>query len=237
MNLTDAVCVVTGGTEGIGHATALALAERGAAIAICARSPERVDAVAAALRDRGYRVEGIVCDVADEESVQRMAAQVAAALGPADVLVNNAGLAHFATVDRMSVAQFDETMAVNVRGLFLVTRAFLPEMQRRRRGHIVNIASLAGRNAVAGGAAYAASKHAVLGFSKSLLLEVRQYGIRVTAICPGTVVTPFFEKSGAAIENPDRKLQADDVARTVVAAVDLPDRALLSEIDLRPANP
>ncbi len=128
-------------------------------------------------------------------------------------------------------------MAVNVRGVFLITRAFLPAMRRRRSGHIVNIASLAGRNPVANGAAYAASKHAVLGFSKSLLMEVRQYDIRVVAICPGSVVTPFFEKSGAELDRPNRKLTPEDVAQTVVSTLELPDRALVSELDLRPTNP
>jgi 3-oxoacyl-[acyl-carrier protein] reductase len=104
-------------------------------------------------------------------------------------------------------------------------------------GHIVNIASLAGRNAVPQAAAYAASKHAVLGFSKSLFAEVRAQGVRVTAVCPGSVVTPFFEKSGVSIERPEAKLQPEDIADTVVAVLELPDRALISELDIRPANP
>jgi 3-oxoacyl-[acyl-carrier protein] reductase len=101
----------------------------------------------------------------------------------------------------------------------------------------VNIASLAGRNPLPGGAAYAASKHAVLGFSKSLLLEIRQHGIRVIAICPGSVVSPFFQKSGAALEHPERKLLTEDVADTVVRALELPDRATISELDIRPSDP
>lgn len=237
MHLSDSIAVVTGASEGIGRAIALALGDRGAKVGLCARTAERLDAIVTELEARGITVAGRSCDVSDEASVAAFAGFVQARLGEPDVLVNNAGVGYFAPVDEMPVARFDETMAVNVRGIFLMTRAFLPGMKRRRRGHIVNIASLAGRNPVPGGAAYAASKHAVLGFSKSLLMEVRDHDIRVTAVCPGSVVTPFFAKAGAALERPERKLQPDDVAETVVAALILPERATVSELDIRPANP
>jgi 3-oxoacyl-[acyl-carrier protein] reductase len=237
MNLQNSVCVVTGATEGIGRAIALALGERGARLAVCARSAGKVEALVDELRGRGFTAVGRPCDVASEAAVAGFAKLVKAEFGPPDVLVNNAGLAHFVPVEEMTAAQFDETMNVNVRGVFLMTRAFLPEMRRRGSGHIVNIASLAGRNPVPGGAAYAASKHAVLGFSKSVFGEVRKDGIRVVAICPGSVVTPFFDKSGADLQNAERKLQAEDVADAVLAALDLPDRALISELDIRPTNP
>ncbi len=199
-------------------------------------------------RDRGHRrdragdsrrpgVAGASCDVSDEAAVRAFATVVRDRLGPVDVLVNNAGLAHFGPVAEMSVEDFDETMAVNVRGTFLMTRAFLPDMLERRDGHIINIASLAGRNPVPQAAAYSAAKHAVLGLSKSVFGEVRKQGVRVTAICPGSVVTPFFEKSGATIENPDAKLRPEDIAETVLAVLRLPPRALLSELDIRPSNP
>ena len=158
-------------------------------------------------------------------------------LGPVQVLVNNAGLGHFATVEKLSVKQFDETFAVNVRGIFLMTRAFLPGMRKRKSGDIVNIASLAGRNGFVDGTAYTASKHAVLGFSKSLLLEVRKDNIRVIAICPGSVATPFFDKAGQELENADRVLTADDVAQAVIATLEVPGRAMISELDIRPTNP
>jgi 3-oxoacyl-[acyl-carrier protein] reductase len=110
-------------------------------------------------------------------------------------------------------------------------------MRRRGSGDIVNIASLAGRNGFVGGTAYTASKHAVLGFSKSLMLEVRKANIRVIAVCPGSVETPFFEKSGYPRPDPGKVLSADDVARAVVAALELPGRAMVSELDIRPTNP
>ncbi|MBE0593023.1 MAG: SDR family NAD(P)-dependent oxidoreductase [Gemmatimonadales bacterium] len=237
MQFTDKVCVVTGATEGIGRAVAAALASRGARLAVCARTAERVEGVVAELRASGATAVGRTCDVGDERAVESFAAFARAEYGHVDVLVNNAGLAHFVSVAEMRTADFDETMAVNVRGTFLMTRAFLPDMIERRQGHIVNVASLAGRNPVPNGAAYSAAKHAVLGFSKSLFAEVRKHGVRVTAICPGSVVTPFFDKSGVPLDRPEAKLQPEDVAETVVAALQLPERALVSELDIRPTNP
>ena len=238
MDLDNAICVVTGATEGIGRAIAESLANRGARLALCARTGAKVTTLLQQLTEEaGFTVVGQACDVADEADVTRFAAFVRDSLGPVDVLVNNAGLGHRGPVVEMSTAAFDETFAVNVRGTFLMTRAFLPEMLARGRGHVVNIASLAGRNPVPNAAAYSAAKHAVLGFSKSLFAEVRHRGVRVTAICPGSVATPFFEKSGMGLEHPDRKLQPEDVATTVIAALDLPDRALVSELDVRPTNP
>lgn len=237
MNLDSATCVVTGATEGIGRAIAHALAGRGARLALCARTGARVAEAADQLTTAGFTAVGRACDVADEEQVARFAAFVRDTLGPVHVLVNNAGMAHGGPVVEMSAAAFDETFAVNVRGTFLMTRAFLPDMLERGDGHVVNVASLAGRNPVPNAAAYSAAKHAVLGFSKSLFAEVRRQGVRVTAICPGSVVTPFFDKSGMGLEHPERKLRPDDVADIVIAALELPERALVSELDVRPANP
>ena len=237
MDFTDKICVVTGATEGIGRAVAAALASRGARLAICARTAGSVERAVAEFRGTGAEVVGRTCDISDEGAVETFAGFVRSACGPPDVLVNNAGLAHFVPVVEMRTADFDRIMAVNVRGTFLMTRAFLPDMLERRQGHIVNIASLAGKNAVPNGAAYSAAKHAVLGFSKSLFAEVRRHGVRVTAICPGSVATPFFEKAGWPTDRPEAKLQPEDVAETVLAALLLPERALLSEIDIRPTNP
>ncbi|GBD31749.1 Putative ketoacyl reductase [bacterium HR33] len=237
MDLKDRICVVTGATEGIGKAIASALAGKGAKLAICSRTPSKVERTVAELSKNGVTVVGRACNVADPDQVREFAAFVRARLGPAEVLVNNAGIGHFADVEEMSLEQFDEIFAVNVRGIFLMTKAFLGDMKRMGRGDIVNIASLAGRNAVAGGAAYAASKHAVLGFSKSLMLEVRKYNIRVIAICPGTVVTPFFGRGPGRIQRPARKLMPEDVAHAVIAALEVADRAMISELDIRPTNP
>jgi 3-oxoacyl-[acyl-carrier protein] reductase len=136
----------------------------------------------------------------------------------------------------MSVGDWDAVIETNLRGMFLMTRAFLPAMLEARRGAIVNIASLAGKNGIADGAAYSASKHGVLGFSKSLMLEVRKQGVRVIAVCPGSVNTQFHDTSPHN-PNRDRILWAEDVAKVVADTLELPGRALVSELDIRPANP
>lgn len=235
--LQSSYCIVTGATEGIGRAIAFALGRRGAKVAVCARTASKVTSLVRELEEAKIDAIGTRCDVADETSVAQFAEFVGQRFDAVDVLVNNAGLGHMGYVDEIDVAAFDDTMAVNVRGVFLMTRAFIPGMKRRRRGAVVNIASLAGRNGVPGAAAYAASKHAVIGFSKSLMLEMRKYDIRVVAVCPGSVVTPFFEKSGMGLEHPERKLQPTDVADAVVATLELPSRATVSELDIRPTNP
>jgi 3-oxoacyl-[acyl-carrier protein] reductase len=154
-----------------------------------------------------------------------------------DVLVNNAGVGVLKPFADLSLEEWDLTFATNVRSLYLVTREVLPAMRARRDGAVVNIASLAGKNAVVGGTAYAATKHAVLGFSKSLMLEVRKEGVRVIAICPGTVATGFGVGRTVPKISREGVLQPEDVAHAVVSALQLPARALMSEIDLRPANP
>lgn len=236
MNLNDALCVVTGATEGIGRAIAVALGRSGARVAICARTAKTVDATVAELVASGCDAIGQVCDVADEAAVAAFAAFVGRERGDASVVVNNAGIGKFAPLRELSLADWDRTMAVNVRSLFLVTRAFLPALERTK-GAVVNIASLAGKNGLEGGTAYSASKHAVLGFSKSLMLETRKQGMRVIAVCPGSVDTPFMDKQSRMRPNRDRVLRAEDVAQAVVAALSLPDHAMMSELDIRPTNP
>ncbi len=237
MQITNSTAVVTGATTGIGRAIALALGERGASVAVCARNQQAVEQMVGELESRGVTATGLACDVSDEQAIARFAEHVHQQFGHVDALVNNAGIGHLGEFLDLTTNQIDETFAVNVRGLMLVTAAFLPGMLEREIGHIVNVASLAGRNGFVGGTVYAASKHAVMGFSKSLMLEVRDKNIRVVAICPGTVETPFFEKAGIDLQNTDKVLQPEDVAATVVAALELPQRALVSELDIRPTNP
>ena len=166
-----------------------------------------------------------------------MVGQVTEKLGSVDVLVNNAGVAVFKPFDQLTLADWDTTMATNLRSLYLVTREVLPRMRQQRHGAIVNIASLAGRNGFAGGTAYTASKHAVLGFSRSLMLEVRKENIRVITICPGSVDTGLIRNQSMLKPNLDQILHPEDVAETVLATLRLPERATVSELDVRPTNP
>src|SRR3989454_4288240 len=237
MDLTGSLAVVTGATEGIGRATAFALGRAGARVAICARTEANVHATARDLKADGIDAIGMRCDVSDPTGVDTFAAFVTRERGAPRVLVNNAGIGRFRPLVELSLEDWDETMGVNVRSLFLVTRAFLKGMLDAGTGTIVNIASLAGKNGVEGGTAYCASKHAVLGFSKALMLEARKRDIRVIAVCPGSVDTAFGNGQDRPRPKRERSLKADDVAQAVLAALSLADRAMLSELDLRPTNP
>lgn len=237
MELSGALAVVTGATEGIGRAIAFQLGSAGARLAICARTESNVHATVQDLRDAGVDAVGMACDVSDPVRVAAFAAFTTQQRGAPRVLVNNAGIGRFKPLSELSVEDWDATMAVNVRSLFLLTRAFLAGMTQAGGGTIVNVASLAGRNGFEGGTAYCASKHAVLGFSKALMLEVRKHNIRVVAVCPGSVATPFMDKQSRERPNRDRVLAADDVAHVVVSSLALSDRAMVSELDIRPTNP
>ena len=237
MNLTGSLAIVTGATEGIGRATAIALGQAGARLAICARTATNVDATVRALRAAGIDAIGMPCDVSDPAAVTAFATFVRSERGDPAIVVNNAGIGRFKPLLELPLEDWDDTMAVNVRSLYLVTRAFLKAMIAAGAGTIVNIASLAGKNGVEGGTAYSASKHAVLGFSKSLMLEVRKHGVRVVAICPGSVDTPFALKRERPRSNRERALSAEDVAHAVVATVTANNRAMISELDIRPTNP
>jgi 3-oxoacyl-[acyl-carrier protein] reductase len=234
---TTRTALITGATEGIGKATALALGRAGWQVGLCARTASRVDAVLAELAAAGIRAAGRAGDVGEERDAAAVVRHVAEAFGPVDALVNNAGILVAKPFEELALADWDRTMATNLRSLFLVTREVLPEMRRRRQGTIVNVASLAGRNGFVGGTAYAASKHAVLGFSRSLMLEVRRDNVRVVAICPGSVGTAMLHDQPLLKADPARILRPDDVAATILHALELPDRALVSELDIRPTNP
>jgi len=176
-------------------------------------------------------------DVGDPDQVAAAVRRTTDELGDIDVLVNNAGVLIARPVEELTLEDWDGTMRTNLRGLFLATRAVLPGMRRRRRGTIVNVASLAGRNGFAGGTAYAASKHGVLGFSRSLMLEVRKDGVRVIAVCPGSVDTGMLRDQPMLTSDPEKILRPEDVADTIVHALGLPERAMVSELDIRPTNP
>ena len=235
MDLSKRLAVVTGATEGIGKAIAFALGKSGAQVALCARTRTNVSRTIGELTAQGIDAVGSACDVTDPASVRAFADFVRKERGEPSILVNNAGIGIFAPLAQLSLEDWDRVMDTNVRSLYLVTRAFL-EGITRAGGAIVNIGSLAGRNALEGGTAYTASKHALLGFSKSLMLEVRKTGTRVIAICPGSVATSFSNRQGHRT-NEDRILAPEDVAQAVLDTLSLPPRAMISELDLRPTNP
>jgi 3-oxoacyl-[acyl-carrier protein] reductase len=229
--------LVTGATQGIGRATAFALGRAGYRVGVCARTPARLDALVAELKANDIDAAAAPADVGDPAESARAVEQITAAIGDIGVLVNNAGVLIARPFEELTLEDWDATMTTNVRSLYLMTRAVLPAMRRRREGAIVNVASLAGKNGFVGGSAYTASKHAVLGFSRSLMLEVRKDNVRVIAICPGSVDTSMIRDQPMLRSEPTRILRAEDVAETILQALLLPPRALVSELDIRPTNP
>jgi 3-oxoacyl-[acyl-carrier protein] reductase len=229
--------LVTGAGEGIGRATAVALGRAGFRVGICARTASKIEALVRELQESGVEAAAAAADVSDPAQVSSAVEQLARTLGEPAVLVNNAGVLIARPFEELTLEEWDRTMAINLRSLFLVTRAVLPGMRRLGEGAIVNVASLAGRNGFVGGTAYAASKHATLGFGRSLMLELRKENIRVITICPGSVDTGMLRDQPMLKSDPNRILKPEDVAATIVQVLSLPDRAMVSELDIRPTNP
>ncbi len=199
MSLEGRGAVVTGGGRGIGRAVATSLAENGARVVVCARSEDEIESVAEELRAKGFDVHAVRCDVADEDSVGAMATEATARLGTVDILVNNAGIALSNPVKRIPLAEWNRIIAVNATGTFLCTRAFIEGMIERGWGRVINIASVAGLRGAPYIAAYAASKHAQIGFTRALAAEVADQGITANAICPSYVDTPMTEYAVARV--------------------------------------
>jgi NAD(P)-dependent dehydrogenase (short-subunit alcohol dehydrogenase family) len=195
VDLTGRVAVVTGGGRGIGAAIARGLAAAGARVVVSARSGGQLDGVVAEIAAAGRDARAVVCDVTDPESVSRLLGEAETELGPVEILVNNAGVSSSAPLRSVELAEWNRLMAVNATGTFLCTRAFLPGMVANGWGRVINVASVAGRAGAAYISAYAASKHAVIGFTRSVAAEVAAKGVTVNALCPGYVETPMTDES------------------------------------------
>jgi len=225
------VALVTGGSRGIGRAIALRLAGLGAAVAICGRDLEALEATAAELGQAAAKVLAQTADVTRAEEVARLVEKVEAKLGPIAILVNNAGIGLFGPAHEKTEAEWDRVLNSNLKSVFLVSRAVAPSMIREGRGDIINISSLAGRNAFAGGGIYCASKWGVQGLSACMAEDLREHGIRVSVICPGSVATEF---SGRGPKDAGKALKAEDVAHAVAAVVTQSAGSFMSEIQVRP---
>lgn len=199
MNLEGKRVVITGGGRGIGAAIAHLLAAEGASVVVSARSQDQIDAVAHQLTERGYKAGAVVCDVTKPEGVENLARESTQILGGVDILVNNAGIATSAPLKAVTLEEWNRIFAVNVTGTFLCTQAFLPGMLERGWGRVVNVASVAGKMGAAYISTYAASKHAVIGFTRAMAAEVAAKGVTVNAVCPGYVATEMTEQSVARI--------------------------------------
>lgn len=237
MATPERVALVTGGTRGIGFAVARRLARDGYAVAISGRSRESVDEGVERLRREvpSGRFAGYPADARRENDQRALVEWTAETLGRLDVLVNNAGIGEFASVEELDPERFREVVETNLFGPYYATHFAVPLMKRSGGGFIVNIGSLAGVNAFAGGAAYNASKFGLLGFSEATMLDLRPQGIRVAAVLPGSVATEFSHSHGS--RDHSWMLSPDDVAEAVSDLIRFPDRAIASRIDLRPSRP
>jgi 3-oxoacyl-[acyl-carrier protein] reductase len=234
-NLEGHVAVITGGSRGIGRAIAEALSARGMQVVIGARTETDVQDAAAALGGGARRALGVRCDVRSEGDCRALIDAAVGEFGRLDVLVNNAGVGRFAHVADLAPDDWRTVIETNLNGVFYCTHAALPHLSRGG-GWIINIGSLAGKNAFPGGAVYNASKFGLIGFSEALMQEVRQDGIRVSYIMPGSVATDFSHPSGGRGDEA-WKIQPEDIAGIVTDLLDTPDRTLPSRVEVRPSRP
>jgi len=232
--LEGKTAVVTGSTRGIGRGIAEALAGAGAEVVLSGRQTEDVERAVSEIARGGGNARGTTADVrkyGDVESLMRFAA---APSGGIDVLVNNAGVGRFGHIAELSPERWHEVVDTNLTGVYYCCHAALPFLRERGGGHIINIASLAGKNAFAGGCAYNASKFGVEGFSEALMLDLRYENVKVSYIMPGSTATEF---AGRQTAEQDWRLQAQDIAQVVLDLLRQERRALTSRVELRPFQP
>ena len=232
--LAGQVAVITGAGRGIGAAIAKELSSLGATAVLCGRTRDALESVARTIAEAGGKTEVVSCDVTSLASVEAAAGQVEGLFGRVDILVNNAGIGGFGgPLHQLPPNTWEQILNTNLRGVYYAVRAFAPMMIRARSGHIINISSLAGKNALPNGAAYAASKWGLNGLSYSLAEELRGYNIRVAVICPGSTNTELSPHAG---KDPGKMLQPEDVAHAVAMVVTQSAQSFVSEILLRPTQ-
>jgi NAD(P)-dependent dehydrogenase (short-subunit alcohol dehydrogenase family) len=232
--LSGQIAVVTGAGRGIGAAIAAKLAKLGATAILCGRTQKPLQATASAISSGGGKAHVRQCDISALESVDALAAWVEQTFGRLDILVNNAGVGAFAApLHELTPEQWEKVLNTNLRGVFYCIRAFAPLMIRHKSGHIINISSLAGKNALPNGAAYAASKWGLNGLSYSVAEELRTHNIRVSVVCPGSVDTELSPHEG---KNPNKMLKPDDVAHVVAMLVQQAPQSFVSEVLIRPTQ-
>lgn len=241
-NIEGKVIVVTGASSGLGESAARHLAGMGATLVLGARRLDRIQALAAALSSEGKRAAAIETDVTQRDQVRRLVDFAVEKYGRIDVLINNAGLMPSSPLERLALDDWDRMIDVNIKGVLYGIAAALPHMTRRKSGHIINVASVAGLKVPAGGSVYSATKHAVRALSEGLRQEVKGHGIRTTIVSPGAVATELVD----GITDPEvasgmRKLYegaipSDAFARAVAYAIEQPADVDVNEIVFRPTN-
>jgi 3-oxoacyl-[acyl-carrier protein] reductase len=233
-SLSGQVAVVTGAGRGIGAAIACRLASLGASVVLCGRSMKPLQATASQISANGGQAKVMQCDVSSLESVQALVGFVEQTFRRTDILVNNAGVGSFAApLHELTPEEWEKVLNTNLRGVYYCIRSFVPMMIRAKTGHIINISSLAGKNALPKGAAYAASKWGLNGLTYSVAEELRSHNIRVAVVCPGSVDTELSPHIG---KDPNKMLKPDDVAHAVAMLVTQAPQSFVSEILLRPTQ-
>lgn len=232
--LTGKTALVTGGGRGIGAAIARMLGALGATTVVCGRTQSHIDETVKQIKTSGGQSEAIMCDVSDWNSVSALAAEVQKRFGKLDILVNNAGIGGFGgPLHQLPLEKWEAILNTNLRGVFYTIRAFVPLLVAAGGGHIVNISSIAGKNALPNGAAYSASKWGLNGLSYSVAEELRAQKIRVSVICPGSTHTELSPHEGKSSE---KMLQPDDIAHVVEMLVTQTAQSFASEIVIRPTQ-
>ena len=231
--LSGKIAVVTGGTRGIGRAIVDRLLAEGASVAFCGRSADGVQKTTASLAAAGSRAYGEAADIAKPEDVRRFFQSVDTKFGGMDILINNAGIGIFRSVAELTLEDWRQTLDLNLSGVFYCSKEALARFKPRGGGYIINISSLAAKNAFAGAAAYNASKFGLAGFSEAMMLDHRYDNVRVSDIMPGSVNTEFAANPADA----DWKIAPEDVAQVVIDLLRTSPRTLVSRVEMRPAKP
>jgi short-subunit dehydrogenase len=234
--LSQQRAIITGAGSGIGKETALAFAGAGCDLALIGRNREKLEAVAAAARDRGVTAKVYPIDLADTDRAEEAIARVVDEFGPIDILVNNAGMGYTNLIAETPLSDWRKVIDLNLTGVYLCARAVLPSMRAKGGGTIVNVSSIAADTAFPEWGVYSVSKAGLVAFSRALAVEERGNGIRVTIICPGSVNTPIWDTDSVRADF-DRAamLTADVVARAILQAVSLPSGAVVETMTITPA--
>jgi len=230
--LAGKVAIVTGASRGIGKAISILLAQSGSRVVLAARSEPQLKSVSEGISSQNGEALVIPTDLTVDEEMERLVQQTLKEWGSVDVLINNAGFGKVAPVVKAKVSDWDETFRVNLRAPMFLSKLVLPTMMERGEGSIINISSVSGKSGQANGSAYSASKFGLLGFTQSLYEEVREYGIRVAAICPGFVDTPMIPQMRRLDRS--KMIRPEDIAQTVLFVLTSPPTACPVEITVRP---
>ena len=236
-DLKNKNALITGAGKGIGKAIALALAKEGVNVILMARTQEEIDNVAAKARSLRVKALALTADVADMDSVNAAVEKALAEFKTIDILINNAGIAAFGKFLELEPADWERIIKVNLMGTYYMTRAVVPNMIERQTGDIINISSTAGLAGNAMTSAYSASKFAVLGLTDSLMQEMRKYNIRVTALTPSTVATDMAKELNLTDGNPEKVMQAEDMAELIIAQLKLNRRVFIKNSSIWSTNP